>query len=48
VFRADPAMTHVRELLEGVIAQMYQYGEVVPEIVDFDGQPLVRRLMLER
>jgi len=48
VFRADPTMTHVRELLEGVIAQMYQYGEVVPEIVDLDGLPLVRRLTLER
>lgn len=48
VFRADPTMTQVRELLEGVIAQMYQYGEVVPEIVELDGQPLVRRLTLQR
>jgi hypothetical protein len=48
VFRADPTMTHVRELLEGVIAQMYQYGEVVPEIVELDGKPLVRRLTLQR
>ncbi len=48
VFRADPAMTNVRELLEGVVAQMYQYGEVVPEIVDLDGKPLVRRLTLKR
>lgn len=48
VFRADPSMTQVRELLEGVIAQMYQYGEVVPEIVELDRQPLVRRLTLQR
>jgi hypothetical protein len=48
VFRADPAMTNVRQLLEGVVAGLYQYGEVVPEIADFDGTPLVRRLTLER
>lgn len=48
VFRADPAMTQVRELIEGVVARLYQYGEVVPEIVDLDGLPLVRRLTLER
>lgn len=48
IFRADPSMTNVRELLEGVISQMYQYGDVVPEIIDLDGTPLVRRLTLER
>lgn len=48
IFRADPAMTNVRELLEGVVAQMYRYGDVVPEIVDFEGAPLVRRLRFER
>jgi hypothetical protein len=48
VFRADPAMTNVRQLLEGVVAKMFQYGEVVPEIIDLDGKPLISRLTLER
>ncbi|HVX59010.1 MAG TPA: hypothetical protein VHC19_00365 [Pirellulales bacterium] len=48
VFRADPSMTHVRELLEGVVAKLHEYGEVAPEIVDFEGTPLVRRLTLKR
>lgn len=48
VFRADPAMTNIRELLEGIVSQMYQHGEVIPEIIDLDGLPLVRRLTLER
>lgn len=48
VFRADPAMTNVRQLLEGVVSKMYEYGEVVPEITDLDGKPLIRRLTLER
>jgi hypothetical protein len=48
VFRADPAMTNVRELLEGVVSKMYEFGEVVPEITDLDGTPLIRRLTLER
>lgn len=48
IFRADPTMTNVRELLEGVVAQMYRYGDVVPEIVDFEGTPLIRRLRFER
>jgi hypothetical protein len=48
VFRADPAMTNVRQLLEGVVSKMYEYGEVVPEITDFEGTPLIRRLTLER
>jgi hypothetical protein len=48
VFRADPAMTNVRQLLEGVVAKMFQYGEVVPEIMDLDGKPLISRLTLER
>ena len=48
IFRADPKMTNVRELLEGVIARMYENGEVVPQIEDFEGTPLVRRLTLNR
>jgi hypothetical protein len=44
VFRADPSMTNVRELIEEVVSAMYQFGEVVPEIVNFDGEPLIRRL----
>jgi hypothetical protein len=48
VFRADPAMTNMRELLEGVVAKMYQYGEVEPEIIDLEGTPLIRRLTLKR
>ena len=41
-------MTNVRELLEGVVATMFQYGDVVPEIIELDGAPLIRRLTLER
>lgn len=37
IFRADPAMTNVQELVEAVVSKMYQYGEVVPEIVNFEG-----------
>lgn len=48
VFRADPTMTNVRELVEAVVAKMYEHGEVVPEIVDFEGKPLIRRLALRR
>lgn len=48
IFRADPAMTNVQELVEAVVAKMYQYGEVVPEIVDFEGTPLIRRLSRKR
>lgn len=48
VFRADPSMTNVRELLEGVVAKMYQYGEVEPEIIELEGTPLIRRLTLKR
>lgn len=48
IFRADPTMTNVRELLEGVIAKMYENGEVIPEVEDFEGTPLVRRLTLKR
>lgn len=48
IFRADPSMTNVRELVEGVIARMYENGEVIPEVVDFEGAPLVRRLTLKR
>jgi hypothetical protein len=48
VFRADPAMTNVRQLLEGVVSKMYEYGDVVPEIIDFEGTPLIRRLTVER
>jgi hypothetical protein len=48
IFRADPTMTNVRELLEGVISRMYENGEVVPVIKDFEGTPLIRRLTLKR
>jgi hypothetical protein len=48
ILRADPAMTNVRELVEAVVNKMYQYGEVVPEIINFEGTPLIRRLTLKR
>jgi hypothetical protein len=48
VFRADPAMTNVRELIEAAVTKMYERGKVVPEIIDFEGTPLIRRLTLER
>ena len=48
VFRADPAMTNVRQLIEAAVTKMYDHGEVVPEIIDFEGAPLIRRLSLQR
>lgn len=48
IFRADPAMTNVRELVEAVVNRLYLYGDVVPEIVNFEGKPLIRRLTLRR
>ncbi|HET6882643.1 MAG TPA: hypothetical protein VFI31_20920 [Pirellulales bacterium] len=48
VFRADPAMTNVRELIEAAVTKMYEHGEVIPEIIDFEGAPLIRRLTLRR
>lgn len=48
IFRTDPTMTNVRELVEAVVARMYQYGDVVPDMENFEGTPLVRRLTLRR
>ncbi len=48
VFRADPAMTNVRELLEAVITKMYEFGDVEPEVIELEGSPLIRRLVLAR
>jgi hypothetical protein len=48
IFRADPAMTNVSELLEAAVTSMCKYGDVVPETVDLNGTPLIRRLTLTR
>ena len=44
VLRADPAMTHAQELIEGVLYRMSLRGELNPEIVNFAGQPLVKSI----
>ncbi len=42
VFR--PEMTNVPELVSAVIATMSKYGQVVPEVIDMEGTPMVRRI----
>jgi hypothetical protein len=44
VFRTDPTMTNVQPLVEAVIVRMYEHGDVEPEVIDFKGSPLVRRI----
>jgi hypothetical protein len=46
IWRADPKMSNVAELIEAVVSRMYERGEVVPEIINLDGKPLVKRLKL--
>lgn len=48
IWRADPKMSNVAELVEAVVLRMYERGEVVPEIIDLDGRPLVKRLKRAR
>lgn len=44
ILRADPAMTNAEELIEAVLYRMSRTGALEPEIVVFQGQPLVRRI----
>jgi len=44
VWRADPAMTNAKELIEAVIFRMWEIGPLDAEIVDFAGKPLIRRI----
>jgi hypothetical protein len=45
VWRVDPKMTHVAELVEAAIAKLYELGDVQPEIIELEGTPLVKRLV---
>src|SRR5262249_3713216 len=44
ILRADPAMTNATELIEAVLYRMRQRRELETEIVNWQGQPLVRRV----
>ena len=44
ISRADPAMSNARELIEAVISRMSEQGEIEAEVIDRDGQPLIRRI----
>ncbi len=44
ILRADPAMTNAAELIEAVIYRMRQLRELETEIVNWQGEPLVRRV----
>jgi hypothetical protein len=44
ILRADPAMTNAQELIEAVLYRMKQVGELRADIINLDGQPLVRRI----
>jgi hypothetical protein len=44
ILRADPAMTHARELIEAIVFRMGEVREVDAEIVNFAGRPLVRHI----
>jgi hypothetical protein len=37
-------MRHARELIEAIAYRMSEIGEVDAEIIDFEGEPLVRRI----
>jgi hypothetical protein len=44
VSRANPAMKNARQLVEAVVYRMSTLGKVHAEIVDLQGEPLVRRI----
>lgn len=44
VTRSDPAMTNGQQLIEAVVYRLSQLSELEPEIVDFDGAPLLRSM----
>jgi hypothetical protein len=44
ILRADPAMTNAEELIEAVLYRMQQLRKLEAEVVNWGGQPLVRRV----
>jgi hypothetical protein len=38
-------MQNVAELIQAIAAKLQERGEVVPEIINFEGSPMVRRLV---
>jgi hypothetical protein len=44
ILRADPAMTHAKEMIEAILYRMGQIHELDAEIVNLDGKPLVRNI----
>ncbi len=44
ILRSDPAMTNSQELLQGILHRMSQVDELAPEIVQYEGRPLVRTI----
>ena len=43
----QPEMRGVGELMEGLVAKLSERGRVVSEIIEFDGRPMIRRLVWE-
>lgn len=44
ILRADPAMTNAEELLQAILYRMSQIDELEPEIIQYEGRPLVRTI----
>lgn len=44
ILRADPAMTNAQELLQAILYRMSQIDELEPEIIQYEGKPLVRTI----
>jgi hypothetical protein len=44
VMRSDPAMRNAKELIEAIAYRMSQIGPVDAEMIDRDGQPMIRRI----
>lgn len=45
VSRADPAMAGAQALIEGIVYRMSQAGEIVAVLAEFNGKPIVRRIV---
>lgn len=44
ILRADPAMTNAEELLQAILYRMSQIDELEPEIIQYEGKPLIRSI----
>jgi uncharacterized membrane protein len=44
ILRSDPAMTNAQELLQAILYRMSQIDELEPEIIQYEGKPLVRTI----